>query len=118
MANGLIYEQLEKGYLKTPQGEKVGSYTVNTLPKRTTEHPAKKNGKKNGKKKPKPRGVSGEMAQEAAQSLMGAPIGRALSTASKKLKPKRKPNKRDEAIAKKKAWVKAHTPKPKRFFVK
>ena len=68
MANGLIYEQLEKGELKTPQGEKVGSYTVNTLPKRTTEHPDKKNGKKNGKKK--------------------------------------------------KEWVKANTPKPKRFFVK
>jgi len=69
MANGLIYEQLDKGELRTPQGKKVGSFTTNTLPKRTTEHPAKKNGKKNGKKKSKPRGVSGEMAQEAAQSL-------------------------------------------------
>jgi len=73
MANGLIYEQLGKGTLKDKEGKVIGDYTVNTLPKPTTRHPAKKNGKKNGKKKFKPRGVSGEMAQEAAQSLMGAP---------------------------------------------
>ena len=65
---GLIYEQLGKGTLKDKEGKVIGDYTVNTMPKPTTRHPAKKNGKKNGKKK--------------------------------------------------KEWVKANTPKPKRFFVK
>ena len=39
------YKQLEKGYLETPQGEKVGSYTVNTLPRQVGK-PKKRKGQK------------------------------------------------------------------------
>ena len=39
------YKQLEKGYLETPQGEKVGSYTVNTLPRQVGK-PKERKGQK------------------------------------------------------------------------
>jgi hypothetical protein len=45
MANGLIYEQLEKGELRTPQGKKVGSFTTNTLPRQVGK-PKKRKGQK------------------------------------------------------------------------
>jgi len=45
MANGLIYEQLNKGELRTPQGKKVGSFTTNTLPRQVGK-PKKRKGQK------------------------------------------------------------------------
>ena len=45
MANGLIYERLGKGELRTPQGKKVGSFTTNTLPRQVGK-PKKRKGQK------------------------------------------------------------------------